>query len=107
MSHPTHLEKLIVALVSQGVEMIVVGGAAAVNLSTDYGPIDTLCVLHDGRGYDELYDHTDVVEDGDTRIRILDLPTLIDVKAGIGRAKDRLVLPILLALLKQRAGDSE
>jgi len=31
-------------------------------------------------------------------IRVLDLETLIGVKAAAGRARDKLVLPILLAL---------
>lgn len=166
MSHPKQadLERLIVELIEGGVELIVVGGAAAVlqgaptttldldivhrrtpenvqrllkvlgdldarfrdplgrvlrpdghqllgsgqlNLSTDFGPLDALCVLHDGRGYDELIDHTDLLEDGAVRIRVLDLRTLIEVKADIGRAKDRLVVPILLAILKQREEGGE
>ena len=73
------------------------------NLSTDLGPLDVLCQLHDGRGYEELIDHTVAVEDGDLRVRILDLPTLIEVKASTGRAKDRLTVPILLALQEELA----
>lgn len=37
-------------------------------------------------------------------LRIIDLQTLIEIKSGTGRAKDRLVLPVLLALARQRAG---
>lgn len=166
MSQPRQadLERLIVELIEGGVELIVVGGAAAVlqgaptttldldivhrrtqenverllrvlgnldarfrdplgrvirpeaaqllgsgqlNLSTDFGPLDALCVLHDGRGYDELVGHTDLLEDGAVQIRVLDLPTLIEVKADIGRAKDRLVVPILLAILQQRESGTE
>ena len=166
MSHPKQadLESLIVELINGGVELIVVGGAAAVlqgaptttldldivhrrsaenvkrllqvldhldarfrdplgrvirpnaeqlmgsgqlNLSTDLGPLDALCVLHDGRGYEELVSHTDVLEDGTVRIRVLDLPTLIEVKADIGRDKDRLVLPILLAIMQKRTQGDE
>lgn len=161
MSHPrdADLDALLTALLEAGVELIVVGGAAAVlqgapvttqdldvvhrrtpenvqrllsvltsldaiardpgdrriqpvaehllgkgqlNLSTALGPLDPLCQLHDGRGYDELLPCTDVLSDGWLQIRVLDLPTLIDIKSKTGRAKDRLVVPILLALLAKR-----
>jgi len=77
-------------------------GDGQLNLSTDLGPLDPLCILHDGRGYDELLPFTELVRDGETVLRILDLPTLIEVKAEAGRSKDRLVVPILIALLKER-----
>jgi hypothetical protein len=73
-------------------------GKGQLNLSTNLGPLDPLCVLHDGRGYEELLPHTTVLSDGSTSIRVLDLDTLIGVKASAGRARDKLVLPILLAL---------
>jgi hypothetical protein len=74
------------------------GGQGQLNLSTSLGPLDPLCVLHDGRGYDELFPHTQILTDGTSQIRVLDLETLIAVKAAAGRARDKLVLPILLAL---------
>lgn len=73
-------------------------GRGQLNLSTALGPLDPLCVLHDGRGYEELLPHTTVLTDGSSEIRVLDLDTLISVKAATGRARDKLVLPILLAL---------
>jgi len=33
---------------------------------------------------------------------VLDLPTLIEVKAKTGRAKDRVALPVLIATLEER-----
>jgi hypothetical protein len=155
MTHPrqTDLDALIGALDEAGVELIVVGGAAAVLhgapittqdldivprrsadnvarllalllsldatfrdgrglrptaqllsgrgqllLSTTLGPLDLLCALHDQRGYDELLPRTEILTDGSRQIRVLNLDTLIEVKSGAGRAKDRLVLPVLLAL---------
>jgi hypothetical protein len=74
------------------------GGHGQLNLSTSLGPLDPLCVLHDGRGYDELLPHTEILTDGSSQIRVLDLETLIAVKAAAGRARDKLVLPILIAL---------
>jgi hypothetical protein len=71
-------------------------------LLTDFGPLDVLGSLHDGRGYDELFGKSETVGDGTLQIQVLDLPTLIEVKAGTGRAKDRLLIPILLALQEER-----
>lgn len=59
-------------------------GRGQLNLSTRLGPLDPLCVLHDGRGYDELLPHTKVLADGSTETRVLDLETLIEVKAATG-----------------------
>jgi len=77
-------------------------GGGQVQLITTLGPLDLLGKLHDGRGYDELLPHTELLTDEHRRVRVLDLPTLIEVKTGAGRAKDRLVLPLLLALLRER-----
>ncbi|MCK6530062.1 hypothetical protein L6R50_21735 [Myxococcota bacterium] len=71
-------------------------------LRTSLGDLDVLCVLHDGRDYDDLVRRSDEFEVDDLRIRVLDLPTLIEVKAGTGRAKDRIMVPILLAVLRER-----
>ena len=73
-------------------------GVGQLNLSTSLGPLDPLCVLPDGRDYEQLLDHTTVLTDGSSQIRVLDLETLIAVKAAAGRARDKLVLPILIAL---------
>jgi hypothetical protein len=87
------------------VEML--GGQGQLNLSTSLGPLDPMCVLHDGRGYDELLPHTQVLTDGSSKIRILDLDTLIAVKTAAGRARDKLALPILLALRTRGAPDDD
>lgn len=71
-------------------------------LSTALGDLDTLCVLNDGRGYDELLPHSIEMMVDRRPLRVLDLETLIEVKAAANRPKDRLVLPILLALRDQR-----
>lgn len=78
-------------------------GNGQLNLSAVPGPLDVLCVLHDGRGYDELFPHSEAMENGDLRVRVLDLPTLIDVKASTGRAKDRLAVAVLIALLDEKS----
>lgn len=77
-------------------------GPGQVLLTTGLGPIDILGTLHDGRGYAELVSRTVEFHDGSIAIRAVDLPSLIEIKTTAGRAKDRLVVPILLALQEPR-----
>lgn len=42
------------------------------------------------------------IEADDLHLRVIDLPTLIEIKSSTGRARDRLIVPILLALLRER-----
>ena len=78
------------------------GAGGQLNLLTSLGPLDLLGRLHDGRGYEELLAHSEVATDGARQVRIIDLPTLIEIKTAAGRAKDRIVVPVLLALLRER-----
>ena len=71
------------------------------NLQTNLGPLDLLCQLDD-LGYEELLPRTILVEDGALSLRVLDLPTLIEVKTRAGRPKDKIALPLLLATLDER-----
>ena len=80
-------------------------GQGQLNLITKLGPLDSLCRLHDGRGYDELAKHTVVLSDGDVAIRVLDLETLIEVKESTKRPRDKLVVPLLVALRERQADD--
>ena len=61
-----------------------------------------LCEVSVARGYDELLPHTEEFPHGGLRLRVLDLPTLIAVKAAAGRPKDRVTVPILIATLEER-----
>ena len=79
-------------------------GRGRISFPRRWGPLDLLGALHDGRGYDELLPFTEVLRDGTLEIRVLDLNALIEVKAEAGRAKDKLLLPILLALRNRKAG---
>lgn len=74
-------------------------------LTTTLGPLDPIGQLHDGRGYEELLEVSEWVTDGDLRLRVLDLRTLIEVKREAGRSKDLLVLPVLMALLRRLEGE--
>jgi len=71
-------------------------------LRTRLGRLDVLGALHDGRGYLELLTTADVVDFDGRQLRVIDLQTLIDIKSSTGRAKDRLVVPVLLELARRR-----
>jgi hypothetical protein len=79
-------------------------GEGHVLLSTRLGPLDCLGTLIDGRGFEELLSHSESLEDEGAEFRVVDLSTLIDIKTKTGRAKDRLMLPILIALAEELAG---
>ncbi len=72
-------------------------------LMTKAGPLDLSGSTFGGEGYSELLDHTQQVEiGGGTRVRVLDLPTLIRMKDVLDRERDRAVLPILRRTLQNR-----
>lgn len=82
-------------------------GSGQIRLTTRRGPLDLLCSLHDGRGYAELLPHTEELTDGSLRLRVLDLPTLIAIKSDSGRVRDQLILPLLIALERERGQGGE
>lgn len=71
-------------------------------LMTNAGPMDILGVVAGNRDYEQLIPHVvEVSLSEELRIRILDLPTLIQVKQETGRDKDKWVLPILRRTLEE------
>jgi len=76
-------------------------GEGHVLLSTRLGPLDCLGTLIDGRGFEELASHSESIKDEGAEFLVVDLPTLIELKTKTGRAKDRLMLPVLIALREQ------
>jgi predicted nucleotidyltransferase len=82
-------------------------GEGHVLLSTRLGPLDCLGTLVDGRGFEDLVSHTELIEDEGSEFRVLDLSTLIDLKTKTGRAKDRLMLPVLVALSEELQGSKD
>jgi hypothetical protein len=78
-------------------------GRGHVNVQTSLGPLDLLCELGEGEGYEQLLDDTVELREGDLAIRVLGLPRLVRVKAAAARPKDRLMLPILVATLEERS----
>jgi hypothetical protein len=76
-------------------------GEGHVLLSTRLGPLDCLGTLIDGRGFEELVSHSESIVDEGAEFLVVDLPTLIEIKTKTGRAKDRLMLPVLIALAEK------
>ena len=77
---------------------------AHVLLSTRLGPLDCLGTLVDGRGFEELVLHSESLEEEGAKIRVADLPALIDIKSKTGRDQDRPMLPVLVALAEELEG---
>jgi hypothetical protein len=42
------------------------------------------------------------MRDGEIEIRVVDVPTLIDIKSRVGRAKDKFVVVELIVILEER-----
>lgn len=82
-------------------------GPGQLLLSTRLGPLDVLGALHDGRTFEQLLDTSVSMVDGSTQITVVDLETLIEIKTAAGRPKDRLVVPILVALLSREREGTE
>jgi predicted nucleotidyltransferase len=86
---------------------LALSGPGQLLIRTRLGRVDVLGALHDGRGYEELLRTAETVDFEGRSLRIIDLHSLIEIKSGTGRAKDRLVVPVLLALARQRAGGQD
>jgi hypothetical protein len=76
-------------------------GSGHHNLVTALGPLDVLGELDPGEGFAELLPHCVELSDGGITIRVLGLRRLIEIKKRSSRAKDRLMLPLLLAALEE------
>ena len=42
------------------------------------------------------------MSDGSLKLQVLDLETLIEIKSATGRVRDRMVVPLLMALRRDR-----
>ncbi len=71
---------------------------------TCFGPLDLLGEIGAAHGYDELVRQTVEVEvGGDLKVKVLNLPTLIQVKEETAGDKDRAVLAILRRTLEEKS----
>ncbi len=71
-------------------------------LVTTHGDLDCLGTVGNGRGYEDLLDRAPELQIGDgLAVRVIDLPTLIELKESAGRPKDLAALPVLRATLAE------
>ncbi len=71
-------------------------------LVTTHGDLDCLGAVGGARGYEDLLDRAPELDVGDgLAVRVIDLPTLIELKEHAGRPKDIAVLPVLRATLAE------
>ena len=70
--------------------------------TTDAGPLDVLGSINENLGYQDLIASADELEVAGHRIRVLSLEHLIELKRELGRPKDRAMLPVLEATLRER-----
>ncbi len=84
-------------------ERVALTGPGQSLLRTRLGRVDVLGSLHDGQEYAQLQRTAETVDFEGRTLRVIDLQTLIAIKSSTGRAKDRLVVPILLELARRRA----
>jgi hypothetical protein len=71
-------------------------------LATKHGDLDCLGTVGDRQSYEDLLDRAPELElEEGTVVRVIDLPTLIELKEKAGRPKDLAVLPVLRATLAE------
>lgn len=71
-------------------------------LMTKFGPLDLLGIIGKDHDFEELASHTEKVSIDGQEISMLDLETLIAVKAETARDKDNYMLAILRQTLKEK-----
>lgn len=71
-------------------------------LMTRYGPLDVLGMIGKGRDFHALLPHSRRRVVSGAPLRVLDLETQITVKQELDFAKDRAVIPVLKATLRER-----
>lgn len=108
---PAELAELLALRLDSSIEFVLpdrvaLAGPGQSLLRTRLGRVDVLGNLHSGQDYAELLATADTVDFDGRPLRIIDLQTLIAVKSSTGRAKDRLVVPVLLELARRRASES-
>ena len=71
-------------------------------LATKHGDLDCLGTVGDGQCYEDLLERAPEVElEEGLAVRVIDLPTLIELKEKAGRPKDLAALPVLRATLAE------
>ena len=69
--------------------------------TTRLGPLDVLAVIEEGKGYEDLLEHTVAIEFRGHTIRVLGIKMLIELKRTSKDPKDKRRLPVLEETLRQ------
>jgi len=69
--------------------------------TTQFGPLDVLAFIEQGKAYEDLLEHTVEIEFRDHIIRVLNLKTLVELKKTSRDAKDKQRLIVLEETLRQ------
>ena len=69
---------------------------------TDAGPLDVLGSINEEIAYPDLVGSAVDLELAGQRIQVLSLERLVELKRALGRPKDRAMLPVLEATLRER-----
>ena len=78
-----------------------ISGMGHALFTTRLGPLDVLAAIEEGRGYDDLFEHTLEIEFRGHIIRVLDLKMLIQLKKKSADLRDQQRLPVLEETLRQ------
>lgn len=71
---------------------------------TEAGPLDLLGTIGEGHGYDDLASETTELDVGEgLKVRVLDLPALIRIKAETAQEKDKAQLAVLRRTLEEKS----
>lgn len=78
-----------------------ISGEGHALFSTQFGPLDVLAVIEEGKTYDDLLKHTVDVKFRGHTIKVLDLKMMIELKRASRDPKDKQRLPVLEETLRQ------
>jgi hypothetical protein len=77
-------------------------------LTTRFGPLDLLGTIDANLSYADLLPYSEEITVSLlTRVRILNLEKLIEIKAAAGRDKDNAVLPVLRQVLAEKLRNTQ
>jgi predicted nucleotidyltransferase len=79
--------------------------APFIHLKTEAGPVDLINRLPNVESFQELYNHSLVIEVDGVQIRIASIEDLIKLKSNSGRERDALHISMLKAILAEEKGD--
>jgi hypothetical protein len=68
---------------------------------TRFGPLDILAVIEAGQSYDDLVEHTIEIDFRNSKLIVLDLETLVELKKSSKDSRDKQRLPVLEETLHQ------